>query len=292
MSQLTRRDFFVRGSQVAIGTAVGFVALEALTGSQPAEGRGVQLAPMGQGAPATATPAASGTPAPTATPTRDPTGWPWKYVKLDPQVVAQKAYDSYYQGGCMFGAFNGIIVALRETFGAPYTMVPTMMSRYGEGGGVGWATLCGALNGSALAINLVLKDYAPVVNDLFDWYTKTAFPTFKPATPKVVISATSVSNSPLCHVSVTEWCQAAKVKTESPDRSERCGRLTADVAAQAVQLLNDYVDGKFKAAYVVNQSVQTCGVCHLKGGVIEDARGKMDCVQCHEPVSLPTAHPK
>jgi hypothetical protein len=176
--------------------------------------------------------------------------------------------------------------------GAPFTMVPTMMARYGEGGGVGWATLCGALNGSAMAINLVTKDYAAIINDLFYWYTKTAFPVYKPAVPKVNISATSVSNSPLCHVSVTLWCEAAKAKSESPERAERCARLTADVASQTVQLLNDYADGKFKATYVVNPSVQTCGACHLKGGVIEDARGKMDCVQCHTEPSLPTAHPK
>ncbi len=291
MSKLTRRDFFVRGSQVAIGAAVGATALESLAGWRSAEDRGVQIAPALQNLPATSTPVPAGTPPPpTATP--DPTGWPWKYVKLDPQVVAQKAYDSYYQAGCMFGAFNAIVVALRETMGAPYTMVPTMMARYGEGGGVGWATLCGALNGSAMAINLVTKDYSAVINDLFDWYTKTAFPTYQPATPKVNINATSVSNSPLCHASVTLWCEAAKAKSESPERSERCARLTADVASQAVQMLNDFSEGKFKALYVVNKNVTTCGACHLKGGIIEDARGKMDCVACHTEPSLPTSHPK
>ncbi|MBI5032742.1 MAG: C_GCAxxG_C_C family protein [Chloroflexi bacterium] len=284
MSQMTRRKLLVRGSQLVIGTAVGAVALESMAGWQNPPTTPTPTVPT------TPLPAGTPTPAPTATP--DPTGWPWKYTKLDPQIVAQKAYDSYYQGGCMFGAFNAIIVALRENFGAPYTMVPTMMARYGEGGGVGWATLCGALNGSALAMNLVLKDYSATINDLFSWYTKTAFPIFKPAQPKKEISATSVSNSPLCHVSVTLWCESAKVKSESPERSERCARLTADIASQAVQLLNDYTDGKFKATYVVNPSVQTCGVCHLKGGVIEDARGKMDCVQCHTEPSLPTSHPK
>lgn len=284
MAQLTRRDLLVRGSQLAVGAAAGFVALESLTGFQNPPTTPTPAAP--------ATPPAPGTPAPTPVPTLDPTGWPWKYAKLDPQVVAQKAYDAYYQGGCMYGAFHGIVVALRETAGAPFTMVPTMMARYGEGGGVGWATLCGALNGSALAMNLVLKDYSAAINDLFFWYTKTAFPIFKPAQPKVNISATSVSNSPLCHVSVTLWCEAAKVKSESPERAERCARLTADVAAQAAQFMNDYTDGKFKASYVVNQSVQTCGVCHLKGGVIEDARGKMDCDDCHTAPSLPASHPK
>lgn len=287
MSKLTRRDLLIRGSQLTVGAAVGAVALQSLTGWKDAPPT-IESAPLAQGG---TTPAPAATPVP-PTPTLDPTGWPWKYVKLDPNVVAQKAYDGYYQSGCMYGAFNAIIVALRESFGAPYTMVPTMMTRYGEGGGVGWATLCGALNGSALAMNLVAKDYSALVNDLFSQYTKTAYPMFKPPSPKVNISATSVSGSPLCHVSVTLWCEAAKAKAESPERAERCARLTADVAAQAVQILNDNAEGKFKATYVVNPSVQTCGACHLKGGVLEDARGKMECVQCHTTPSLPATHPK
>ncbi len=284
MSSLTRRDLLVRGSQLTIGAAAGVIALESL-----AAWRDPGPAPV---APVLAQGGTTPTPPPAPTATPDPTGWPWRYVKLDPQVVAQKAYDGYYQGGCMYGAFNAIIVALREAFGAPYTMVPTMMAKYGEGGGVGWATLCGALNGSAMAMNLVSKDYSAIVNDLFFWYTKTAFPIYKPAQPKVNISATSISDSPLCHVSVTLWATAAKVKAESPERAERCARLTADVAAQAVQLLNDQVDGKFKATYIANESVTACGACHLKGGVVEDARGKMDCVQCHPKEELPATHPK
>ncbi|CAG0940323.1 Split-Soret cytochrome c [Anaerolineae bacterium] len=278
MSKLTRRDFFIRSSQIAIGTAVGIAALESVAQAQN---------PTPTPVPGTAV-----SPALTPTATPDPTGWPWKYVKLDPQVVAQKAYDSYYQAGCMYGAFHAIISALKETYGPPYNLIPTMMARYGKGGGVEWGSLCGALNGSALAMNLVLSDFTPPINELFGWYTKTALPIFKPATPKVEISTTSVSDSVLCHPSVTLWCDAAKVKSETPQRSERCGRLTADVAARAVQILNDYADGKFKSSYVANQSVQTCGVCHTKGGIVENVRTQMDCVQCHTPNSLPTTHPK
>lgn len=292
MSNLTRRDFIVRGSQIAIAGAAGAVVLQSIANSQPVEGGGAQFAPLAQNPTVTPTlaPTGAATPAPTSTP--DPTGWPWKYVKLDPKVVAQKAYDAYYQGGCMFGVFDAIISALKDAYGPPYNLIPTNMARYGKGGDVDWGTLCGTLNGAGLAMNLVLKDFAPPINDLVYWYTKTALPTFQPATPKVAISATSVSDSPLCHVSVTEWCNAAKVKSESPERSERCGRLTADVAAQAVQILNDYADGKFKAVYVASEAVQSCGACHSKGGIIENVHTQMDCVQCHTPNSLPTTHPK
>lgn len=280
MSELSRRDLLVRGSKVAIGTAVGLVALESLAGwQQPGATPTPTVAPS-------ATPTAGPSPTPTAVPTlTSSTGWPWKYVKLDPQDIAQRGYVSYYQAGCMYGVFNAIISALKEQVGVPFTYVPTEMSRYGEGGAVGWATLCGALNGASLAVNLISKDYANILNDLYQWYSKTAFPIYKPTTPKVDISATSVSDSPLCHVSVTLWCEAAKVKSESPARSERCARVTADVASKTVQMLNDWADGKYAVSYTANQSVQTCGVCHLKGGPIEDARGKMDCVVCH------TTHP-
>ena len=209
--------------------------------------------------------------------------WPWPYVQLDPQAVAQKAYESYYDGGCMYGTFNAIVGALSGKVGYPYTVIPTQMAKYGEGGAVGWATLCGALNGAAAAMNLVSKDFRDVVNELIGWYTKTSFTSFKPASPKVNIQATSVSGSPLCHVSVTEWCKAAGAKAESPERAERCARLTADVSAQAVELLNKYVAGDFKATFALSTSVGECGACHLKGGTLENARGKMDCVECHEP---------
>ncbi len=194
----------------------------------------------------------------------------------------------------MYGAFNALIGALKEKVGFPYTVIPPQMVRYGEGGGVGWATLCGTLNGSAAVINLVSKDYSQFVNELFGWYTNTTFPMYKPVSPKVDISATSVSGSPLCHASVTEWCKAANAKSESPERSERCARLTADVAAQTAEMLNTYVASptEFKASLKLAPSVSQCGACHLKGGTLENARGKMDCVSCHEPHSFPPAPKK
>ncbi|CAG0989405.1 Split-Soret cytochrome c [Anaerolineae bacterium] len=282
MSNLTRRELLVRGSKVAVGTAIGIVTLESLAGWQQ---------PEATPTPGTPTPVPLGTPTAVPPTSTSMTGWPWKYVKLDPQEAALRGYVGYYQAGCAFGVFNAIVSLLKEQVGAPYTYMPTEMARYGEGGGVGWATLCGALNGAAMAINLVTKDYSAVTNDLFSWYNKTAFPLYKPATPKVDISVTSVSNSPLCHISVTEWCTAAKVKSESPARSERCARLSADVALQTAQMLNDLADGKFKVNYVANPAVTTCGPCHLKGGTIENARGKMDCVQCHPTDKFPTTHP-
>lgn len=137
MDRITRRAFLSDGTKLAAGMVIGTGVLGITSPSIPNE----QEAPQ----------------------------WPWKYVTLDPQAVAQKAYESYYEAGCMYGAFNAIVVGLREKVGAPYTLLPTMMARYGEGGGVGWATLCGALNGAGLAMTLVSKDYASILNELIDY---------------------------------------------------------------------------------------------------------------------------
>lgn len=85
----------------------------------------------------------------------------------------------------------------------------------------------------------------------------------------------NASGSPLRHVSVSAWC------TASGDRAERCARLTGDVAAKAVQLVNDFKSGQFRATFVATRSVPGCLGCHdsAVGNVV--ASVKMDCQQCH-----------
>ncbi len=294
VEELSRRRFLTGAGKVFLGAAVGAAGLSAVACGQATK-------PAAQAAAATAVPptAAPAAAAPTAMPVAASSApavpaWPWPYQKLDPQEVAQAAYEGFYKGACMYGAFNAIVGALQQKAGFPFTMIPTDMARYGEGGLAGWATLCGALNGSSAAINLVTKDYTPLLDDLVTWYNTTALPTFTPANPKVKISATSVSGSPLCHVSVTEWCKASGAKSESPERSERCARLCASVASHAVELLNTKLAGGTVPTATLAASVKTCGACHLKGGTIENARGKMDCTQCHTPQNLKAdpAHPK
>jgi len=209
--------------------------------------------------------------------------WPWPYAKLDPDAVAERAYEAYYERGCMYGTFEGIVGELREKVGYPYTLIPTKMMTYGVGGVVGWSTLCGTLNGSSAAINLVTKDYDTIVNELMGWYTVTPMPIYKPQNPRVEIKTSSVSGSPICHVSVTKWCEAAGYKSMSPERKERCGRLAADVAAHAAELLNQLAAGAFAAAYTAPASVSECLACHGPDGTVGNTFGKMDCLMCHKP---------
>ncbi|MBI4785903.1 MAG: C_GCAxxG_C_C family protein [Chloroflexi bacterium] len=189
--------------------------------------------------------------------------------------------------------------SLREKIGFPYTQMPTDFMTYGVGGLADTASLCGAINGAAAAMTLVLgkDDWKKIVKELVNWYTKTPFPSDisnqyakdhkflveKYKSDKVFVS--SVSRSTLCHVSVTKWCKASGYASGSDERSERCGRLTADVAAQAVVLLNQFADKNFKAVTASPASAE-CVPCHSLGKdykLGQYTRGEEDCVLCHTP---------
>lgn len=209
--------------------------------------------------------------------------WPWPYEKLDPQAVAERGYKAYFNLHCCAGSFEAIVGELREQVGYPYTLIPSKMMVYGAGGQAGWGTICGALNGSNAAINLATKDYMALSSELIGWYTETAIPAYKPRAPKnAKIETTSVSGSPLCHVSVTKWCDASGFGSTSPERAERCARLVAQVSAHAAELLNQHAAGKFKATWAAPAVVGDCLKCHGPDGSQANTFGKMDCLDCHD----------
>ncbi|GAB4560930.1 MAG: hypothetical protein Kow0047_07870 [Anaerolineae bacterium] len=200
----------------------------------------------------------------------------------------------------MYGAFGAVVTALRDAVGSPYDLMPLDMMRYGEGGMAGYGSLCGALNGAAAAITLVAGEelYKKLVTELLTWYTQTPLPTeisnqyaanheFLVEELKTdAVLPQSVSNSTLCHVSVTNWCLASGYASGSKERSERCGRLTGDVAAKAVELLNvALVDGAFEPAMSLPKETEGCITCHTVGKDFQAGqftRGKENCLSCHE----------
>ena len=197
---------------------------------------------------------------------------PYPYVKLDPEKVAKRAYNYYHKGHCAYAVFASILDELKEKVGEPYTCIPSELYVYGKGGIVGWGTVCGALNGACGIITLTCKDYAKVINTLFDWYTKAKLPNFTPEGKKVYPE--SVSNSPLCHASVMNWCKAAtdhfkrKIAYNSKERSERCARLSGSVARKTVELLNEYHCSKFVPVKVKGsqKTKMDCRGCHIQKG--------------------------
>ena len=267
---LSRKDFLKNTTKYAAGVAVGTGALNMLSGKNLFAG------------------------------TR--TDWPWPYTALDVEAMRIAGHDTYYAGfGCGYGSFEAIINALRTAVGDPYTNLPGQLLGFAAGGAVGWGTLCGALNGAAAVISLVTPsaDYTPLINELLGWYTQTMFPTdtsneyavnhlfnvnnYDQALPQ------NVSGSPLCHISVTGWCNSADFSSGSTERKERCARLTGDVAAYTVKILNDHFAGTFTPLYVPPASIAECNTCHGSSGTVKNVAAKMDCVQCHGDEPHPSA---
>jgi hypothetical protein len=253
---MTRREFLVGAGGFAAGAAVGAVL----------GGGALNLVPTALAADA----------APV---------WPMPYKKLDPEVVRKAGYQAYYEGGCCYGAFKAVLGELQKQVGAPFTSIPLDMMRYGEGGSAGWGTLCGALNGSSAAINLVTgkADYPKLVNDLNGWYTVTPFPSTKcDDIAKFKDQPANACGSPLCHASVSDWCKVAKKKVSDPERLDRCAKVTGDVAAKAVEYLNALADAKFAASYKPSELFAGCLGCHNgKDSMLNNEQGKMNCVPCH-----------
>ena len=217
---------------------------------------------------------------------------PWLYVKLESAAVARDAYRLMSQGGgCMYALFGSILGAMSQQVGEPYASFPLHMMKYGEGGVALWGSLCGTLNGGAAAIGLFVPDKPQreqLIAQLFAWYESTELPTYQPdelseatAIPK------SVADSVLCHVSVGKWCHAAEKKVGDPEMKERCRRLTADVAAKTVELLNETIQESGTLSGPP-PAANNCLSCH---GFSDrrDTLGQMRCGSCHQ--QLPDGHP-
>ncbi|MCQ2444681.1 MAG: C-GCAxxG-C-C family protein [Mailhella sp.] len=214
----------------------------------------------------------------------------WKPMKLDPAECAPVAYSGYwYKGfGCGYGVFYGIVGMMAEKYGAPYNSFPFSMMELWKGGVSDWGTLCGALGGAAAAFSVFFprKEAIPMVNELFRWYEQTAFPIYNPGEAAQGVKGvlpTSVAHSVLCHVSVSTWCHETKLKANGKERSERCGRITADVCAKAIEILNAKIEaGKdWKGALAKQESVAGCTSCHGKDKMSDMQKGNMDCTPCH-----------
>ncbi|WP_457569277.1 C-GCAxxG-C-C family protein [Desulfurobacterium sp.] len=191
---------------------------------------------------------------------------PYPYKPIDPDMIAEKAYRYYLKGHCAYGVFASILDTLKESVGGPYLGIPGELFEYGKGGINGWGTICGALNGAAAIISISCKGWKKVIDALYRWYEETPLPMYYPKHPAKYKGAfaASIATSPLCHVSVMKWIEKTGFAYDSKARSERCARLTADVAKKTVELLNAYHKGTFKP-------VSAPGIY----------KTKMDCMTCH-----------
>ncbi len=196
--------------------------------------------------------------------------FPWGYKKItDLQHVGEIAYNAWYGKYCCQAVVEGVLKPLQKSIGGPYASLPLDAFKWGHGGAVGWGTLCGTLTGAGIATGFIAgSEGEKILNDVIAWYADTTLPIFKPANPKGHFKNVNQSDSPLCHISVGKWMKKEGVKFFSPERKERCARLSADVAMKTVALLNDWADGKYKPSHGSN--VKDHGVTT-----------QLNCTECH-----------
>jgi hypothetical protein len=217
---------------------------------------------------------------------------PWSYPSggLNVDEVRKAAYVIFYkEGGCCHAASQSIIDAIAAKVPEPWAQLPRGIYKYGNGGVVGWGTICGALNG-AIAVMGYLGVHSVLGNALIDYFCTAPLPTaalvnFVPpaGVPAPLASTkTSVSNSPLCHVSSATWAALAAVPIADAAKKDRCAKLTCDIVARAVELMNDkFLSNVTPPAWVPPASYATCYTCHTKPTVVPSQEGKMDCLECH-----------
>jgi len=226
---------------------------------------------------------------------------PGPLVALDVTAVRQIAYDRYFEGGCMYGAAAALVEGLREACrpygdGQAYTdwdLIPTGMFKYGSGGVAGWGTICGILNGAAAV--LAMAGYGTLIDQVIGWYTVQSFPSDTSddletsdgsycALDRDVVPARTVADSPLCHISIGKFCEAAGItlKDTSPEgmnyKQDRCSKICAETAAMAAEVINAELSDASKTIYATPASYASCLSCH---GTLKDQVGKMNCNGCH-----------
>jgi hypothetical protein len=173
----------------------------------------------------------------------------------------------------------------------PDRMFANLAAGYG-----GQGTLCGALGVAAQYFNLVAfdqqKTYTKMTEDLFQWYSRSSFPTKR--FDRICYFPDQVqvpAKSPLCHVSVSQWTLAAGATVTSKQKKDRCAKVTGEVIYRAVSMLNDYADGRYRpAAYPFGEENAECLGCHGADDMWHDKdgmnnqQGKMTCRLCHAPM--------
>lgn len=217
----------------------------------------------------------------------------WKPQKLDPVEVQAVAHAGFWhQGfGCGYGVLYSIVGLMGEKYGAPYKDFPFSMMEFGKSGISEWGGTCGALLGGAAALALFYprKKRDAMIDELFRWYETTAFPLYKPNPGTTKVEGplpTSVSDSIICHISVGKWCEAGKFDARSTERSERCARITADVAKKTLEIIQAEMAGTFKSTFAKSEIAAGCTAagCHgenKKEWAHSGLKGKMDCAPCH-----------
>ena len=219
---------------------------------------------------------------------------PWKWVTLDPLEVGRRAYRNYPKGGCGYATYRAFLSLLKEKVGHPYTTLPDMMMIHAGSGYAGHGTLCGALGGTALIINLVAYDgtsqiYKEMIDRLFYWYAEQEFPTDRfddiSAMPGQIRAK---AMSPLCHTSVSKWTLTAGTEVTSKAKIERCSKVAGEVAYITTLALDEYFAGNWTPpVWRPSKGIEHCTAGHSPDSMeqttdgMNNQQGHMECLMCH-----------
>ena len=181
--------------------------------------------------------------------------WPWPYTKLDPAETAEIAYKEWYRVFCGAAIINSVFSQLREKVGEPYASFPSDAFVFLEGGQVGWGTICGSPAGANIVANMIIGPRTAgstfghqIAEEIMQWYSTAELPIYKPKEPRITTELpVSVSNSPLCHLSLGRWMKTADKPLGSPERKDRCARVAASTAYKLVEMLNQWQDDDFES---------------------------------------------
>jgi hypothetical protein len=248
---------------------------------------------------------------------------------LDVTLARKLGFHHYFKsGGCMNAVASALIESIKYALGAdPNTYPPgdtgtdwdnvpsggTSWYKYGSGGVSGFGTLCGTLNGAMAVLNLMNK-HGAYAEQIMYYYCQTELPLpglhdlfldgtygwdtdFAPEpVPDDEMLAVTVADSPLCHVSVSKWGNAAGVNLAEPTayatayKTDRCAKLSGDIAAFVAGMINGETSG-----LVMPADTAECYACHNTGAdsVVPGQQGKMDCGYCHtqQAVIIGKRHP-
>ena len=274
---LSRKEFLSNSSKFAVGAVAGIAGLNTFAGNKVFANS-------------------------------DAFTWPYPYAAIDPEVARIKGHTLYYSGkDCCAGAFGGLVECLKDTVGDPWNTFPIEIMLFGRGGGVGWGSICGTLNGAAALVSLVTEKgpSAALINEIWGYSTTANLPSdaANSATYEIIKyegeMAQNISGSPLCHAMVSQWNMVAGTKTTDAARKERCARLTGDIAAKTAEVLNAHFAGTFAGTFTDPVGNAICMGCHGGSGTYSNVMTHMECAPCHttdpvhggaytsvEPVSL------
>ena len=226
----------------------------------------------------------------------------WPYTPLDPDAVGLAAKNPAAGiAGCGGKSAAAMILALRAALpDSPWHQLPVNIGIYANGGGPYGAT-CGGVAGPFFIMSLVgrlvgdtwAKAGEQLGTQFHKWYCDFAFPTTEwDDAFTIKDTVTSVSGSPLCHESRSQWenTYLRQWDRESTYDDTRCTKLPMDTTKKAVQMLNDWYLGTLPAAWAADSDYATCYTCHTtlntkhEVGAIHPSQ-KENCNNCHTVTS-------